>query len=243
MLHTRDESTEGARQHRQGGEIKDLLASEDPLEFAERDTITTGQLTSSDGSQVPYRILLGWNLALANRCDDTWGTFNMSLMRYIKAQGYTPKQLDAVLAGIQIDDDHWRWLEKSLAGKDAAYKWFFLAAEGEPQAACLVYHPKPSAVDGQGIFYIEFLAVAPWNRHNPMSEQAFKGVGTAVIRAACVYAIEVLHLRPGFCLHAIPRAVGFYQSIGMTQYPAHDKGVMPYFEMPQNSPMLAELAP
>ncbi|MCU7370738.1 hypothetical protein PEC18_07545 [Paucibacter sp. O1-1] len=223
-------------------EIRALLAKVDPLEVADCECLTEGSLSARDGRTKPYKLLLGWNIGLTNRCDDTWGTFTIQLFRFIKAQNYSDEQRKAVLSAIQCDDSHWRWLEKSLLNQGDEYKWFFLMAEGEPQAACLIFHPKPSAFDGQGVFYIEYVAVAPWNRKNPMAEQVFVGLGTLMVREASHYAVKTLGLRPGFSLHALPRAAGFYDSIGMSRFPALDKDSMPYFEMPANCAFLQEKA-
>ena len=211
--------------------IKALLAEAGPIESSGV-TIASDVLVGAGGDKVCYQVKLGWDIAVANVCDETWGVFNIQLMRFIKAQNYDNAALGAVLAQIQVDDSHWRWLNKSLHFNSDEYKWFFLFAEGYPQAACLIYHPKPSAMDGQGIFYIEFLAVAPWNRVNPMRERSFKGVGTTLIATVTEYACSRLGRRPGFSLHAHPRAAGFYQSIGMRNFPLLDKEGMPYFEMP-----------
>lgn len=223
-------------------EIKALLAKVDPLEFADGECIAEGALSSRGGQTRPFKLLLGWNVALANRCDETWAVFTVRLLRFIKAQQYGPEQLSAVLSEVQLDDSHWRWLDKALIKHGDQYKWFFLMADGEPQAACLIFHPKPSAIDGEGIFYIEYIAAAPWNRRNPMSGQAFTGVGRLVVREVSAYAMNHLGLRPGFSLHALPRAAGFYESIGMGRFPALDQDVMPYFEMPANGAFLKELA-
>lgn len=223
-------------------EIKRRLASRDPFSGADKATIHVGELTACSGGQVGCRVLHGLNPVLANRCDDTWGVFNMNLMRHIQAQGYSAEELAKILGEIQIDDGHWRWLDKTLFHNSAQYEWFFLEAEREAQAACLIYHPKPSAADGQGIFYIEYIATAPWNRRNPMSAQAFKGAATLLVRTASSFAIRELGLRPGFSLHSLPKAVGYYLSIGMKPFPHLDKEPLKYFEMLKDSPLMTELA-
>lgn len=223
-------------------EIRALLANTDPLEISVCECLAEGSLSAPDGKTKPFKLLLGWNMGLANRCDDTWGVFTTQLARFIKKQNYTEVELMAVLAEVQFDDSHWRWLDKSLLNMGNEYKWFFLMADGEPQAACMIYHPKPSAFDGQGVFYIEYVATAPWNRKNPMAAQAFVGIGRLIVREVSRYAIKTLGLRPGFSLHALPRAAGFYEAIGMSRFPAFDKGGMPYFEMSANCVFLREEA-
>lgn len=213
-------------------QIKAMVASLGPVTPAGT-IIDEGHLSAKDGGKVPYALYEGWDIVTANSADETWGAFNVKLMRHISQQGYAEAQLKEVLDGIQIDDSHWRWLNKSLAFQSGEYRWFFLMAEGYPQAACLIYHPKPSAYTGNGIYYIEFIAVAPWNRKNPMMQRAFDGVGTLLIRKVCSYAQNVLGLKPGFSLHALPKASGYYVSIGMEPFPDLDKGGLSYFEMPE----------
>ena len=224
-------------------EIKALLAKADPVELLRMsNSIATGELATPGGSRARYDLLLGWNIAIANICDETWGVFNIRLMRHIKAQNYSEPELSAVLGRIQLDDHHWRWLDKALVHHGDQYKWFFLMAEGYPQAACLVFHPKPSAIDGAGIFYIEYIAAAPWNRENPLAERSFQGVGKVMVSQVCAYARTNLGLRPGFSLHSLPRAAGFYGYIGMQRFPSYDKDVLQYFEMPPNGKLLREVS-
>jgi len=168
-------------------------------------------------------------------CDRTWGVFNVQLMEFIQRQAYSPQERAAVLDQIQIDDGHWSWFGKSLYYHTAEYVWFFLMAEGAPQGACLLFHPKKSALHSGKIFYIEYVAVAPWNRLNPMSRRKFAGVGSKLIRCAATYAIHTLKLHPGFSLHALPKAIKYYEDVGMVAHPAFDKDGLPYFEMPETS--------
>ncbi len=211
--------------------IRELLSKAGPMN-SNGTVVDTGNLQAINGKVVPYELKLGWDIATASVCDDTWGVFNIRLARFIRDQNYDDEKLNDVLSQIQIDDSHWRWLNKSLKYTEEEFKWFFLIAESYPQAACLIYHPKPSAIDGQGIFYIEFVAVAPWNRQNPMQEKSFSGLGTLIVGKVREYAIQELKLHPGFCLHALPRAAGFYHSIGMQRFEHMDKPSLQYFEMP-----------
>lgn len=213
-------------------ELRELLASSPDTAPAAVAVIGQGALNSRSDSKVPYELRLGWDPITAHLCDQTWGVFNVQLMAYVEAQHYAEAELKAVLGAIQIDDSHWRWLRKSISyASDDQYKWFFLIAEGYPQAACLVYHPKPSALHDGQIFYIEFIAVAPWNRENPLAPRAFVGVGKLLVEEVRKFARDKLALHEGFSLHALPRASGFYLSLGMKRLPEHDKEVLQYFEM------------
>ncbi len=195
--------------------------------------IETGNVTNNVGEPVKYEINHGWDILSANSCDRQWHLFNIELFEYIEEQGYSEEELDSVLSGIQIHDLHWDWFKKSYVYSGDEYEWFYMFANGTPQGACLIYHPKDSIIDSQNIFYIEFLAVAPWNRDNPITEREFKKIGSIIIKCVLNFAVNTLHLKQGFSLHSVPQAKGFYEKIGMENYSARDKGDLAYFEMPR----------
>ena len=67
--------------------IKALLAEAGPIESSGV-TIASDVLVGAGGDKVCYQVKLGWDIAVANVCDETWGVFNIQLMRFIKAQNY-----------------------------------------------------------------------------------------------------------------------------------------------------------
>lgn len=222
-------------------DIKKLIDSEG-LVPETCDVVATGELSTPSGESVIYTLHHGWDPIKAYECDKSWGVFNVQLMRFIKKQEYDDATLRKVLSEIQLDDGHWDWLTKSLLYKSDEYDWFFIMAEGYPQGACLIYHPKPSLISTGDIFYVEYLAAAPWNRANPMRERSIKGVATNLLKYATNYAQSQLKLRYGFSLHALQRAVGFYESIGMVNHPPADKEKLPYFEMPEDRASIFAIA-
>ena len=211
-------------------EIKRMLDLGE-ITFSYKDMVKNGVLLAVDDSHVDYQLHHGWDIAKAYACDKEWGKFNVDLMRFIKNQDYDPKTLARVLEDIQMDDSHWRWFDKSCAFKTTEYDWFFLMADESSQGVCLIYHPKPSALEKGNIFYVEYVAVAPWNRVNPMQPRFFKGIGSILIKYAVNYAHTVLNLKYGFSLHALPKAAEFYYRIGMTDHLPLDKDGLQYFEM------------
>lgn len=213
-------------------DIKTFLDCKTPL-FDKCTVVKAGQMQRNDGAQVPFEIQAGWDLGKAHWCDKNWGIFNLDLLRFIKEKNYSDEERAEVLESIQVDDSHWEWLKKAIAFRTSEYVWLFLMADGAPQGACLIYHPKKSELEAGDIFYIEYIASAPWNRRNPMSPRRFGGIGSLLIKAAMAYATDELKLRQGFSLHALPRAVPFYEQIGMKPFAALDKKTLRYFEMPQ----------
>lgn len=210
-------------------ELRDLVASTD-LCLESESIIARGTLTDANGAMAAYEIREGWDIVLAHACDTTWGEFNVQLMQFIE-KNVQPEQRDIVLSQIQIDDAHWDWLLKAARYKTDEYRWFFLTIDNKPQGACLIYQPKESVLGGGKIFYIEFLATAPWNRENPMCRRRFRSIGTCLISCAAKFAHDVLGLRFGFSLHALPRANAYYERLGMKTHPPSDYGGMAYYEM------------
>lgn len=195
--------------------------------------IESGNLINNVGKSVKYEINHGWDILSADSCDRQWKLFNIKLFEYIDKQGYSEKKLGDVLSSIQIHDSHWDWFKKSCIYLSDGYEWFYMFADGKPQGACLIYHPTDSIIDSENIFYIEFVAVAPWNRDNLMIAREFKGIGSTIIKCVLNYAVNTLHLKQGFSLHSVPQAKGYYTKIGMEIYPARDKPNLAYFEMPR----------
>lgn len=167
-------------------------------------------------------------------CDGQWSQDYIELFTFIESKNFDNAYLDKVLASIQAEDHHWDWFQKSLRMRNNEYVWFFMYADDKPQGACLIFHPKKSAIYPEDIFYIEFVAVAPWNRTCLVRQRKYKDVGTTLISAALKHSTSTLKLRPGFSLHSLPRAIDYYLRLGMLPFPALDKDTLPYFEIPED---------
>jgi hypothetical protein len=211
-------------------DIRKMIAA-DNIEPETDNILFDGTLQNAQSKEQTYYVYNGLDPIRANLCDSLWGSFNLKLIEFIKSQKYSKEEFEKVASSVQLDDYEWDWLTKVYFHKGDEYEWFFLDMENKPQAACLIYHPKKSAIDSGDIFYIEYVAVAPWNRNNPMEIKHFKGAGTEIIKCAIQYATKSLGLRYGFSLHALARAEGFYEKIGMTNYQALTKDTMKYYEM------------
>lgn len=191
----------------------------------------TGLLRCSGAGTKSYEFTIGWNPFKADECDDKWQSFNIRLIEYIEGSNFNEDQLNEFNTSIQMDDSHWNWLGKIKLYQTDEYKWFFLNVDGEPQAVCLIYHPKDSKLGLGKIFYVEYLAVAPWNRDNPL-ERRYLGVGTQMLREVVAYCRDQLGLYPSFSLHALKRAEGYYNRIGMIKMHEFDKPGLSFYEMP-----------
>ncbi|TGM45981.1 N-acetyltransferase [Leptospira vanthielii] len=178
-----------------------------------------------------YKIFHGWDIARASKTDNEWGRFNLELLDSIMNKGYNKESLEKVLQGVQLHDYHWSWLAKHQETTSDRYNWFFLDVNGLTEAICLTFHPKQSVFDSSEIFYIEYIAVAPWNRLNPYQERKFSGLGSVLVQSVCEYFIEKHKYNFRFSLHSVKAAETFYKKIGMTKFPEHDKENLYYYEM------------
>lgn len=197
-----------------------------------KEVAAVGTVKNHADEDIKYTLLVGLDIVKANQCDKMWGIFNTELLQFIRDKGYSSEELSEIESYIQIDDSHWDWLLKSCAYKTDEYKWFFLYAEDKPQAACIIYHPKKSTIHNGNIFYVEYIAVAPWNRKNPMKERELIGLGSIMIQFVVKYATTTLGLELGFALHSLPTATGFYERLGMLSFEQNDKGALKFYEMP-----------
>lgn len=207
------------------------------IDCLEKDvTFEEGTITKNDGTLVPYSISFGWNLIKALACDKEWKEYRTQILIHLKEDCDEQKR-NELLTKIQFEDYHWKWFGKSLRHNQDEYKWFFLTTESAVQAACLIYFPKPSALDNSDIFYIDFIAVAPWNRFTPLEEKRFNGIGKKILQAIIKYLTTNLGYQYGFSLHSLPQAQGFYKHIGMVHFEQFDKVEAPdcdplhYFEI------------
>jgi hypothetical protein len=193
-----------------------------------------GHLEDPDSKNIAYQVLHGWNPMHSLECNSLWSSFNMQLFENLRKLDVPDHELGKILSSLQVEDHHWDWFNKSRGMQGDEYEWFFTYAEGKPQGACVIYHPRASKLSDGDIFYVEFFAVAPWNRTSRLHERQFRGVGTLLLRAALAYSIDVLMLKPGFALHSLPQAVGYYERLRMVRSEDHDKDVLIYFELPEH---------
>jgi len=183
--------------------------------------------------KIPYKIVHGWDAKASLQCDALWKASWLELFEQIELAESDETKQGEILESISMEDMHWRWFDKAIAFSSDEYEWFHLHADDKPQAACLIYHPKPSALETGDIFYVEFVAVAPWNRTCKIRSREFGGLGEIILRAAQRFAVKQLKLRPGFSLHSLPKAEPFYTKLKMVKVADKAKDAMSYFELPQ----------
>lgn len=196
--------------------------------------IEQGELIHVSNAKFSYKIVHGWNLKSSMECDSVWKQGWLRLFTQIQQAEPDETKQNEILASISTEDFRWDWFRKAVAFVGDEYEWFHLYADGKPQAACLIYHPEASALEPGDIFYVKFVAVAPWNRTCDFRPREFRGLGEIILRAAQRFAVRELKLRPGFCLHSLPKAEGFYTKLKMVKVEGkEDAESLAYFELPQ----------
>jgi len=179
-----------------------------------------------------YSIIHGLDSFYALKADFDWLSFNFELLNELNKIAKSEDEFLQLVEAHKLEDKHWRWMNKSIQMSTSEYEWFYFIIDDNVQGICNLYHPKPSKIDRQNIFYIEYLAVAPWNRKTILAAQKFKGVGAELIKIALNYSITILGYRPGFSLHSLPQAISYYEKIGMKNFgPDKKKQNLTYFEM------------
>lgn len=196
--------------------------------------IEQGELMHVSKKKIPYKIVHGWDLMSSLECDTLWKKGWLTLFKQIQKTEPDETKQNEILASISTEDIHWDWFKKAVAYNTDEYEWFHLYADDKPQTVCLIYHPEESALEPGDIFYVEFVAVAPWNRDCDIRPREFKGLGKTILRAAQRFAVKELKLRPGFCLHSLPKAEVVYKKLKMVKVEGReDAQSLAYYELPQ----------
>ena len=168
-------------------------------------------------------------------CKKTWKNFKLTLLKEVVDKN-DPISLFDALEELCFHDFHWDWTKKYHEYNDSKrYDWFYLLIDGSIEAIALVSHPITSQFDGDNIFYIEYVAVAPWNRNSRHFIRKYSGLGSLFVRSICSYYNAIYNYRYGFALSAVPEAVGFYKKIGMTAIPELNEEGLLYFELDKDN--------
>lgn len=194
--------------------------------------IESGVLKNSSSNDIAYEILSSIDPVLSLKADQAWCCYFLKIIEQL-AQNHPGENVRKLIAQNSINDQHWRWFNKVLALSDPnKYEWFYLIADGEVQAAAVVCHPEVSRFNSDEIIYIDYVAVAPWNRDTVIAGKRFGGLGSKLIKALNLHLGKKLSYREGFSLHSLAQAKTYYERIGMTDFgPDSKKQDMHYFEM------------
>jgi len=147
-----------------------------------------------------------------------------------------------------VEDEHWDWRDKLKRTKSASlsYKHFTVECDGKTQGMMqlnLTIH-RSWENSSWNIVYVDYLAVAPWNRATIVEQPKYKGIGSVLLGQAMGASIlESFKGRIG--LHSLLDAREWYKKMGLKAY-GLDSQVenLEYFEMNEQgaAKFLGELA-
>jgi hypothetical protein len=200
--------------------------------------IHEGEIPRNDGKSIPFVLELGLSVASLNDCS-RWKDFVFEFVfDYLDKNPNAKNPMEAVKNKIMLEDSHWNWYAKASKYHTSENNWFFLKTAEGVQGVCLTYHPKDSVLQDSSIFYIEYLASAPWNRNSAFHDKIYSGVGIQMIKLIQLFFNKNFGYKYGFSLHSLPQAEGFYEKIGMNNFPNYDKSSLRFYEISKKNVMI-----
>jgi len=200
--------------------------------------INNGFVINTNGENVPYILELGLNKSSILECNG-WKDFIIKILwqHGINAASIQ-KNKEILQEYMMLGDFHWNWVKKALFYNTSEYNWFFLKTSDGVQGTCVTYHPKKSVFQRVNIFYIHYIACAPWNRESPLHIRKFKGIGTEILKQVQYFFLKNHHYTHGFNLHSLQQSQGFYEFIGMKSIPEYDNENGFFYEMSKENAIL-----
>lgn len=160
--------------------------------------------------------------------------YNLAILQFFQLPpaDQTPEKWIEVSGKLDVQDHHWKWRAKCSIAPGTRRRVFSLLNKSEVEAAMVLLSGNTSR-DASGalpILYVDFVAVAPWNRKAFQSPLRFRHLGTVMLGAAVELSRMLGH--DGRCgLHSLPQSEGFYRRIGMRDHgPDAAKSSLRYFE-------------
>lgn len=129
-------------------------------------------------------------------------------------------------------DSHWDWSKKNQSMLGSVHRMFALLDGEAVEALMRIDLSKPSRIQTTPftpVVYVDYLAVAPWNRIPIQPQPRFKGFGKLLLGAAVSISIE--EGMKGRCsLHSLQQSEGFYSRAGMEDLGVDAAYGLRYFE-------------
>jgi hypothetical protein len=129
-------------------------------------------------------------------------------------------------------DSHWEWKKKVSVLRAPSCELYALECDRIAQGMMIleIDRHRSRLENGRSLVYVDFLAVAPWNRPSPEGPM-YKAVGTALITFAIQRSID-LEYKGRLGLHALSKAHGFYKKLQLVDFgPDPSKQNLNYFEL------------
>lgn len=193
-----------------------------------RMTIYTGMLSEVDNGLIDRYIVTVYKpsvdlFKVASNAQSSWKAhrdviLNDNIVPYITANPQLSEEEKISFLLKELGEDfQWEWDKKVLhmMSHPDEYDWFILESNRCIQALMVAYHPKQSKIEQGPIFYVDYLATAPWNRKTSFNSVLVKGLGSLLLKIASNHYPANTGYKHGFSLHSLPAAEGFYSRIGM----------------------------
>ena len=124
------------------------------------------------------------------------------------------------IADLRAEDAHWNWRSKMYhASKPDEFLHYTLSVEKTAQGLMQlqISTRKSKTSPGDPMVYLDYLAVAPWNREGQAEPPRYKTVGTVLLAQATLASFDRgWDGRLG--LHSLPNAASFYRVKGMRSF-------------------------
>jgi hypothetical protein len=155
-----------------------------------------------------------WNPAMKRQ-------YGLAILQFFQlpAADRTEQRWLQIRGELAVQDHEWSWRTKCSSAPGTNRRVFALLNATDVEAAMLLLFGKNSR-DPAGmvpIVYVDFLAVAPWNRKEFQDPQRFRSLGTVMLGAA-VQLSRSLGFDGRCGLHSLPQSEGFYHHIGMRDF-------------------------
>ena len=166
------------------------------------------------------------------RLEDAWARAAIAF-RALPAKKQNEQSWQEKQGKFGAPDSHWDWNEKNQSMLGSVHRIFALLDDEVVEALMRVDLSKPSRIQPAPytpVVYVDYLAVAPWNRSTIQPQPRFRGFGKLLLGAAVSISVE--EGMDGRCgLHSLMQSEGFYRRVGMEDLgvdPAADR--LRYFE-------------
>lgn len=146
--------------------------------------------------------------------------YDLALLSFFQlpAASQTEEKWAEILGKFGAQDSHWKWRIKCSVAPGTNRRIFALLNVGDVEAAmCLFFGKQSRDANPLPIVYVDYVAVAPWNRKEVQNPLRFRNFGTVMLGAAIAVSMSMgLEGRCG--LHSLPQSEGFYRRIGMADF-------------------------
>jgi hypothetical protein len=147
---------------------------------------------------------------------------NLAILEYfsLPSTQQTGDKWNETLGKYGAPDAHWDWQVK-CGSAPALNQHLFALINGNEVEAIMLLQPGRVSRDSHQlpVFYVDYLAVGPWNREPVQNPQRFRGLGTVLLGSA-VNTSQAAGLEGRCGLHSLPQSEGFYRKAGMKDFGA-----------------------